>query len=132
LLYHYLAVRTEKYPNVDTKRLYVTGLSSGGIGAFDALAKYEYKFAGAVPISAGWDPNMFQHKQGVAVWAFYNDDEKKFTQDSCEKSMQEIIKNGGVARKTVFNKKGHDAWSWAYAEPELIPWLFKQSLYCPQ
>jgi predicted peptidase len=66
------------YPSVDPDRIYVTGLSSGGIGAWDAMGKYPHKFAAAVPISAGCDPLVLRVKQGVSVWAFYNEGDELF------------------------------------------------------
>jgi predicted peptidase len=63
---------------VDPDRIYVTGLSSGGIGAWDAMGKYPHKFAAAVPISAGCDPLVLRVKQGVSVWAFYNEGDELF------------------------------------------------------
>lgn len=116
----------EKYPNVDPERLYVTGLSSGGIGAWDALAKYPGKFAAAVPISAGWDPDMLGTQQGLAVWAFYNKGDSDFVQTTCDGMLKRVLAQGGVPQRTIYSKHGHDAWSAAYSEPELIPWLFEQ------
>lgn len=121
----------QNYSSIDKDRIYVTGLSSGGIGAWDALAKFPNKFAAAVPISAGWDPNMIQHKQKVSAWAFYNEQEGEFTKKYCNKMLAKIKKNGGEARITAYPMKGHGTWKLAYGEPELIPWLFKQKRKSP-
>lgn len=121
----------EKYPAIDVERLYVTGLSSGGIGAWDAIAKFPGKFAGAAPISAGWDSKMIKEKQGVAVWAFYNKEEGAFIRDNCDLMLETVVEKGGIARKTIYTGRGHDAWTRAYAEPVLIKWLFKQRRYTP-
>ena len=95
----------KKYPSIDTDRLYVTGLSSGGIGAWDAIAKFPGKFAGIIPIRAAWDPKMLQKKQNVAAWACYNEKEKTFTKNYCDKMLKKIVKIGGDARRTVYPQK---------------------------
>lgn len=115
-----------KYPSIDTDRLYITGISAGGRGAFDALAKYPDFFAAAVPISASLDTRMFDGSQTVAVWAFYTKTEKAYVRQGCDTLLRFVENRGGTVRKTVYPKGGHNAWQWAYNEPELIPWLFRQ------
>ena len=119
----------ERYPAIDENRIYITGLSSGGNGAFEALARFPGKFAGAVPVSAGWPlgTTITRHRQHVAVWAFYNTDEGQAMRDQCDELMEKTASLGGIARATSFKAKRvrkHHAWKWAYAEPDLIPWLF--------
>jgi predicted peptidase len=121
----------EAHGTIDRDRLYVTGLSSGGIGAWEAIAKFPYKFAGAVPISACWDPRMLKHKQGVSVWAFYNQGDGDFLRTHCDEMLQAVVQLGGVALRTAYPGGGHDAWTRAYQEPRLIPWLFAQRRYRP-
>ena len=41
---------------VDTNRIYITGLSMGGFGTFDALSRHPDLFAAAVPVCGGGDP----------------------------------------------------------------------------
>ena len=148
----------EKYPNLDEDRIYITGLSSGGLGAWEAISKFPGKFAGAVPLAAGWEYGLkdMKHKQKVAIWAFYNHKESDDTRHDCDRMIKRIAKLGGVARRTSFTPKAQDyrnplvdnmtpkppknkkkkpkkktlkvknhfPWVWAYAEPNLIPWLF--------
>lgn len=113
-----------RFPAIDRERLYVTGLSSGGAGALDCVCKYPYKFAGVVPVSAGWDPAMFVHPQRLAAWGFYNQREAASNRAGCDAMLETVAKYGGAARRTVYPGGGHNAWSKAYREAELIPWLF--------
>ena len=43
----------ETYLNLDEDRIYITGLSSGGLGAWEAVSKFPGKFAGAFPVAGG-------------------------------------------------------------------------------
>jgi predicted peptidase len=56
------------YP-IDEDRLYLTGLSMGGIGSFDILPKYPDKFAGALLIASAGDTTKMPLMRDVPVWA---------------------------------------------------------------
>jgi len=117
--------------HVDARRLYVTGLSSGGIGTWEAVKKFPGKFAAAAPISAWYDigPRKFWPKRmQTAVWAFYNSRETEGVRKGCNGTLGMVAKLGGEARMTVYAAGGHDAWSAAYKEPDFAPWLFRQRL----
>ena len=117
--------------HVDARRLYVTGLSSGGIGTWEAVKKFPGKFAAAAPISAWYDigPRKFWPKRmQTAVWAFYNSRETEGVRKGCNGTLGMVAKLSGEARMTVYAAGGHDAWSAAYKEPDFAPWLFRQRL----
>jgi predicted peptidase len=65
----------EEY-QVDKSRIYLTGLSMGGNGAWHLAADYPSKFAAVVPI-CGWAnplfgfPERIQVLKDVPVWAFH-------------------------------------------------------------
>jgi len=63
--------------------------------------------------------------QKIAVWAFINEKENPRIKKGCENILKKFAELGAESRLTVSNiSGGHFAWSWAYAEPDLIPWLF--------
>jgi len=62
------------YP-IDEDRLYLTGLSLGGIGSFDILTRYPDKFAGALIIAATGDPSRMPLMRDVPVWATHSIDD---------------------------------------------------------
>ncbi len=47
----YLLDSLTKKLNIDTNRIYITGLSMGGFGTWDAISRWPWKFAAAVPVS---------------------------------------------------------------------------------
>ncbi len=133
-----------KYPRIDPDRVYVTGLSSGGFASWDLLLNFPGKFAGAVPVSAGDKYMLDQIKvpQRVGVWCFLNTNENKEMREGAVALLRKSAEFGADCRYTtsqceverVDKKTGqkkrvrgpeHFAWLWAYAEPELIPWLFE-------
>ena len=123
----------EKYPDIDKDRIYITGLSSGAAGTWDAISKFPGKFAAAVPISGDWDPDVMRQKEGIAVWAFYNRLENGIERKwDVDRMLRKVVAMGGIARKTMYMSASHNAWANAYAEPDLVPWLFKQKRFRPK
>ena len=134
----------KKNPNIDEDRIYLTGLSSGGIGCWEAVTKFPGKFAGIVPI-AGASPYCYGNiklPQKVAVWAFCNPHEKQYVRNFTAKMLKRAADLGADSRYSKFRitkqydkqykhsknapklSAGHAAQNWAYAESDLIPWLF--------
>ncbi len=60
---------------VDKKRIYVTGLSMGGFGAWDAIQRRPDLFAAAVPICGGGDVAQAKAIAHVPIWAFHSADD---------------------------------------------------------
>jgi predicted peptidase len=56
---------------IDTNRLYAVGLSMGGYGTWDLIARYPGKFAAAVPVCGGNDTGKASALQNVPIWAFH-------------------------------------------------------------
>ena len=66
---------SEHSRNVDTDRLYVVGLSSGGRGIYSLLAKRPEVFAAALP-TAGWgDPAAMERITHIPMWADHSVDD---------------------------------------------------------
>ncbi|RNG34950.1 prolyl oligopeptidase family serine peptidase [Streptomyces botrytidirepellens] len=66
---------SEHSRNVDTDRLYVVGLSSGGRGIYSLLAKRPELFAAALP-TAGWgDPAAMERITHIPMWADHSVDD---------------------------------------------------------
>ncbi|MBE2317832.1 phospholipase [Solirubrobacter sp. CPCC 204708] len=60
---------------IDTDRIYVTGMSLGGIGTFDILQNNPGKFAAALPIAAAGDPTRMPLIKHVPIWATHSIDD---------------------------------------------------------
>jgi predicted peptidase len=115
----------EKFP-IDRDRIYVTGISMGGFASWEALIRYPQKFAAAIPVCGGGDVNYADRIKDILIWAFHGADDSTVPVQ-CSRSMIEMIrKAGGNPRYTEYPGVGHNSWDLAYAEPELLSWLFSQ------
>ncbi|NMA20608.1 MAG: prolyl oligopeptidase family serine peptidase [Lentisphaerae bacterium] len=113
------------YP-VDPGRIYIMGLSMGGYGTWDAITRFPERFAAAIPICGGGDISKAAKLTNLPIWAFHGgaDDAVpvKLSRDMCNAIQQQ----GGNCRYTEFPGTGHNSWTPATEQPELLPWLFAQ------
>ncbi len=65
----------EKQLPIDSNRVYITGLSMGGMGTWKAISKYPTLFAAAMPICGAADPFEVRVAKDVPVWAFHAEDD---------------------------------------------------------
>jgi predicted peptidase len=114
------------YP-VDTGRVYITGYSMGGIGAWDMGIRHPRYFAAAAPIAArregSWDPCSMV---GVPVWAFHGDQDDVVPLYRGQDVVNAFRACGGDATFTVYPGVGHDSWSRTYNSTELYSWMLSK------
>lgn len=112
---------------VDSKRVYVGGLSMGGMGTFDLITRRPNLAAAAFPICGAGDPNMIARtRKTLPLWIFHGA-EDNVVLPSQSRLMVSLLKNQIPSVKyTEYPGVGHDSWKNAFAEADLLPWLFAQ------
>lgn len=109
---------------IDPQRVYLIGLSMGGFGVWDLLSRWPERFAAAVPICGGADENAVVAARAVPVWAFHGADDPIIRAERSRRAVAALRAAGGTPHYTEYPNVGHDAWTHAFAEPDLLPWLF--------
>ncbi len=115
----------QEFP-VDPDRIYVTGLSMGGYGTWDLITRHPEKFAAAIPVCGGGDKTKAAAAKGVPVWAFHGLADNVVMPVRTQDMVAGVRAAGGKAALTEYPGVAHDSWTFAYAEPNLLPWLFAQ------
>ena len=116
-----------KSQNVDPDRVYLTGLSMGGYGAWALAAEYPKTFAAVVPICGGGDKTSASRLVDIPIWAFHGEVDDVVPVSQTRDMVQAIEQAGGKKIKmTLYPDVGHDSWRKAYADPELYKWLLQQ------
>ena len=118
--------------SIDHERIYAIGLSMGGYGTFDLVTRYPKLFAAVVPICGGGDVEMAERLKDMPLWVFHGDDDAVVPVARSRNMVQAIEEAGGAPRYTEYNGVGHDAWTPASQEPELLSWLFAQRNDSPE
>ena len=117
----------KEYP-IDPARIYVTGVSMGGFGTWDLLARFPTRFAAAVPICGGGDESTAAKIKHVPIWAFHGALDHTVPPEKSRSMIQALQRAGGLPGYTEYPDIEHNSWVWAYRDPHLMVWLFKQKL----
>lgn len=114
-----------KQPFVDKTRIYVGGLSMGGMGTFEILRRKPKTFAAAFAICGGDNIANTKKYENVPLWIFHGgmDD---VVNPQLSYSIYKTLKNAGHEPKfTVYPKANHNSWDATFAEPGLLDWVFE-------
>ena len=135
--------------NGDASRIYLTGLSMGGYGAWAIAASNPKRFAalavvcggvrtppraGArsspLEVAGGDDPyRTTAEKIGkLPIWVFHGGADPVVPVTESQKMVEAFKSLGVSARYTEYAGVGHNSWDKAYAEAELFPWMLSQRL----
>ena len=120
-----IADLVEKLP-VDPDRIYLTGSSMGGFGAWSLAAKYPGVFACAVPLCGGGDPKTAEAVKNVPIWAFHGDQDPMVPIERDRVMVAALKAIGGNVQFTELVGQGHGITGIVYAKPELHQWMFAQ------
>jgi predicted peptidase len=118
------AVRAEF--NIDATRIYVAGQSDGGIGTWNIIIQRPNLFAAAIPLCGGGDTSRVSAIANMPIWAFHGARDKVISVGESRRMINALKTAGGHPRYTEYPNVGHDVWTHAFAEPDLVDWLFAQ------
>jgi predicted peptidase len=121
-----LIAALQKEFSLDASRVYITGLSMGGYGSWDALQRYPQLFAAGAPICGGGDPTQAVKFKEVPVWAFHGDADTAVKVNRSREMIAALEAAGAKPKYTEYKGVGHDSWSASYKNPEFHAWLFGQ------
>jgi predicted peptidase len=140
---------------VDSNRVYVSGLSMGGFGAYDCILRHPERFAAAIPLSGAGDPTGINGILDMPVWDFHGDQDTSVPV-SGSRDMMTAFENAGRAvvhthcymgacaadpnavmdsalaagakrLYTEYKGMGHQIWVESYNLPQVHDWVFSQS-----
>ncbi|WP_316812644.1 dienelactone hydrolase family protein [Pedobacter heparinus] len=111
---------------IDRKRIYVTGYSMGGEGAFDFLSRRPNLFAAAIPICSVSDTAKAGLIYKVPIWAFHGDQDEVNHVKYSRLMITALENHKGKPKYTEYRGVKHNSWTKAYEEPGLFDWLFSQ------
>ena len=118
--------RTRSRPQVDSRRIYLTGLSYGGGGVYGLMTSYPGMFACGVPVAA-FPPPPFFVTAPLRIWHIHN--EGDYLNRGLDVSLLSPFRNavsrsGGEFRTGTFPADGHNAWRSAWGEDPVWDWMF--------
>lgn len=115
----------KKFVNKD--RVYVGGLSMGGMGTYEIIFKKPEMFAAAFAICGGANPEISSaYPKGFPIWIFHGEKDDIVPSGLSKAMAREINHHGGNAKLSLYPEDNHNSWDSAFSEPYLLPWLFSQ------
>ena len=121
--------------SVDTRRVYLTGLSMGGAGTWNFALRYPQYFAAIVPIAGAYKfrskeiPDNLCDLKGLPIWTFHGGKDETVKAWQTEILVDALKACGSTIRYTLYPEADHpQSWIQAYEDPELYTWLFAQTL----
>lgn len=117
---------SERYA-IDRDRIYLTGISIGGMATWHTALRNPDLFAAIVPVCGAGDPwNAFRISD-VPCWAFHGRKDSIVPVEVTESMLKAIIDSGGNPKVTIYEDGGHRIWDRVYQTEELWQWLFSQA-----
>ena len=114
----------EKKYSIDPTRRYVGGLSMGGMGTFELVARNPDYFAAAFPICGRGNSKWANLLKSTPFWIFHGEDDGVVSVDFSRKMHEALSAEKASVRLTIYPEVNHNSWDNAFAEPDLMHWLF--------
>lgn len=125
-----LILKIQKENNIDPSRIYLTGLSMGGWGAWNLAFAHPETFAALVPIAGFVDrvPMIEDCKiKNIPTRIFHGLLDDVVNVDYAITIYKKLKTCNANVELTIFDDAGHDSWSKVYDNQEIYDWMFKQT-----
>jgi predicted peptidase len=111
---------------VDTNRIYITGLSMGGYGTYDAIERFPNLFAAAVPVCGAGDTSKVNLIKHIPIWIVHGAEDPAVNPLYSLYMLEALTRAGVHPGFTQYPEVGHFSWLGAYSDPLIMEWLFRQ------
>ena len=131
-----IADALKQFPNIDPHRIYLTGISDGATGVWDALKLWPQCFAAAVPMSGMTELSGLAPIIAVPEWVFHgakdNDTNVETGYGGAMVGSRAVVRElralGATPKYTEYADEMHVIWQHAYGTRELLPWMLDKKL----
>lgn len=115
------------YP-IDSNRIYIMGISMGGIGTYDLVVRHPDFFAAAVPICGAINPDRLSVAKDVPFYIFQGADDR-VVPILAGREAYKALKNYGadVKYREYYGANHEETWTDAFNNPDLLTWMFSHS-----
>lgn len=114
--------------NIDTTRIYITGLSMGGFGTWDYCARYTNEVAAAVPVCGGYDVKVASKIKSISFWVFHGSEDKLVFPENSRRMVNVLKKLKANVKYSELKTVKHNAWVQAYKDDTILKWMFTHKI----
>jgi predicted peptidase len=96
----------------------------GGYGTWRLVATHPERFAAALPICGGGQPEtMAKSLARVPIWAFHGAKDTVVVLSESQKMVDAVRLARGDVKLTIYPDVEHNSWARTYDNPEVYDWL---------
>lgn len=122
-----LVSKMQETYNLNSSRMYVSGLSMGGFGTWDLIMRYPDLFAAAIPMGGAGDCSKAEIIKNTPVWTFHQIHDPLVASDGTVAMVKALTEVGAEVKFTPYFDTVHNAWTKGYAEPDMLNWLYSHT-----
>jgi predicted peptidase len=111
----------------DPDKMYIGGMSIGGVGTFDLVERFPGYFAAAFPICGVGDSAQARFLAGkISFWLFHGDKDQIVPVQYSRNYFARLKEGNSDAKYTEYPGVRHNSWNCAFKEKELVPWMLSK------
>ena len=111
---------------INPERVYLTGLSMGGSGAWFLGSQYPHRFGAVVPLCGPTQPLYWADGlRHMPIWCFHGDRDRVVPLRRSREMVQALKKIGNRPRFTILRGKGHNIES-VYDNDDVYRWMLSK------
>jgi predicted peptidase len=112
---------------VDKSRIYIAGLSMGGMGTAQLLAKRPNFFAAGTVICGVAPLNFAKELTKTPTSIYHGDADPVVSVEYGENYFKSIDNGTSKHRIKIYNGVDHESWNNAFREPDFLSWIFNHT-----
>lgn len=109
---------------IDDKKVYITGLSMGGVGTFDMCCNYPELFDAAIPMCGNANIDLLKNAKDVRFRIYHGDKDVVVPFEGSRRAYKELKRVGADVTYIEYVGVGHNCWNDAFNDEEYLSWLF--------
>ena len=111
---------------VDKSRIYMSGLSMGGMGTFESVYRYPDLYAAALPICGGGDVSHYDKRVAkVPFWIFHGAADAVVNVKLSQEMVEKLKSLKAEVKYSEYPGVNHNSWENAFAEKDYLSWMLQ-------
>src|SRR5436190_9379367 len=111
---------------VDKSRVYISGLSMGGMGTFESVYRYPDMYAAALPMCGGGDVNRYDKRVAkVPFWIFHGAVDAVVNPQLSRDMVEKLKSLKAEVKYSEYPGVNHNSWENAFAEKDYLSWMLQ-------
>jgi predicted esterase len=113
---------------IDKDRIYIVGMSMGGMATYDIVCRFPDIFTVAVPICGGVNIERLTGNVKNVYWRiFHGNLDDVVPMQNSQNANNKLTQLGAKTEYIEFPGVKHNAWDNAFAKEDFLPWLFSKT-----